>query len=194
MSRERAALRSAKEAAPKQSRAAGAAASDDPSAGLLADAILKAIRRILRKTAEHSRQLARESGLSVPQLICLRRIAQAAAGDELTAAQLTEAVQLSAPTVSRILERLESHKLIQRERLDTDRRKVRLRATRSGKARVRSLPAPLQEQFLLKLRARTRREQQQLLHSLETLVSMMGAADMDAAPLLAPEIDVKPEG
>jgi DNA-binding MarR family transcriptional regulator len=38
--------------------------------------IVKAIRRILRKTAEHSRELGRSFGLSAPQVLCLRAIAE----------------------------------------------------------------------------------------------------------------------
>lgn len=41
----------------------------------LAMEIVRAIRRILRKTAEHSRGLEREFGLSAPQVLCLRAIA-----------------------------------------------------------------------------------------------------------------------
>jgi DNA-binding MarR family transcriptional regulator len=37
--------------------------------------IVRAIRRILRKTAEHSRGLEREFGLNAPQVLCLRAIA-----------------------------------------------------------------------------------------------------------------------
>jgi DNA-binding MarR family transcriptional regulator len=37
--------------------------------------IVRAIRRILRKTAEHSRGLEREFGLNAPQVLCMRAIA-----------------------------------------------------------------------------------------------------------------------
>ena len=175
-------------ASPRQRRVATKATPDD----IVADRILKAIRRILRRTAEHSRHLSKEAGLTATQLLCLRVIGQAGAREEITAAQLSEAIQLTPATVSRILERLESLELITRQRATEDRRKVRLRVTRSGRARLKKLPLPLQERFLERLDALPVRERQELLNSLETIVEMMGAGDLDVAPVLAPGVDVKP--
>ena len=158
---------------------------------VVADQILKAIRRILRCTAEHSRHLSKEAGLTATQLLCLRVIGQVRANEEITAAQLTGAIQLTAATVSRILDRLESMELITRERAVDDRRKVRLRVTRSGRARLKKLPLPLQEQFLRRLDALPVRKRQDLLNSLQTIVEMMGAEDLDVAPVLAPNVDEK---
>lgn len=155
----------------------------------IADRILKAIRRILKRTAEHSRHLAKEGGLSATQLLCLRLIGQTGAQQEITAVQLTDAVQLSAATVSRILDRLESQGLIQRERSRADRRKVLLQLTRSGRTCLRKLPLPLQERFLAQLGALPRRDRIELISSLETIVRMMGAEGLDVAPVLAAAID-----
>lgn len=161
---------------------------------VVADRILKAIRRILRSTAEHSRHLTKDAGLTVTQLLCLRLIGQATPSEEITAAQLTEAVQLSAATVSRILDRLEYAGLITRERTASDRRKVRLRVTKTGRTKLRKLPLPLQERFLTRLGALSKAKQQELLVSLETIVEMMGADQLDVAPVLAPGVDAKSSG
>ncbi len=53
---------------------------------------LRSIRRILRKTSQHSRQIARQSGLSVSQLLCLKAIDEAEAGGEVTAAMIADVV------------------------------------------------------------------------------------------------------
>ena len=126
----------------------------------------------------------------MPQLLCLRRVAESSTAAPVTVAQVASAVQLSSATVSRILDRLEADKLIDRERSTEDRRKVYLRITPLGKRRVKSLPTPLQEQFLGRLSELSRHEQQSLLASLEQLVEMMGAEELDAAPLLVPDADV----
>ncbi|TWT87144.1 transcriptional repressor MprA [Pseudobythopirellula maris] len=160
----------------------------------VADRILKAIRRVLRRTADHSRQLAKEAGLSATQLICLRLIGEAGAKDQITAAQLTETVQLSPATVSRILDRLDHLGLITRERATEDRRRVLLRVTPGGRSKIRKLPMPLQERFLTRLNALSDAERQNLLTSLETIVEMMGAEELDVAPVLAPVVDEKPLG
>ena len=169
---------------PKGGKAAGEPIADD---------VLRAIRRILRKTAEHSRQLAREGDLSVPQLLCLRKVAESTKSEPVTVAKVAAAVQLSAATVSRILDRLESAELITRERSTVDRRKVFLWLTQKGRRRIKRLPTPLHEQFLARLTKLPKSEQRALLASLEQIVQMMGAGELEAAPMLTPGTDVKPQ-
>lgn len=152
----------------------------------VADDVLRAIRRILRKTSEHSRQLSRQAGLSVPQVLCLRCIANADAGDEVTVVMVSQSVQLAPATVSRILDRLEDAGLVVRERRSRDRRKVCLSLTELGRRQIDNLPTPLQEQFVSRLLSLDAQEQRQLLRSLEKVVEMMEASDMDAAPVLEP--------
>ena len=158
----------------------------------LADAILRAIRRILRKTSEHSRSVFHESGLTVAQVLCLRLIGEEAAAGELTAAELSETIQLSPATISRILDRLDSNGLIKRTRNQTDRRRVSLSLTRKGRSRLNNLPKPLQEEFLQQLQDLPEKKRIALLDSLEQVVEMMGASSLEVAPVLAPDINVKP--
>jgi DNA-binding MarR family transcriptional regulator len=149
--------------------------------------ILRAIRRIVRRIAEHSRQLGREVGLTVSQLLCLKAIAEGQDAGEVTVVMVANSVQLSAATVSRILDQLEQACLIVRHRESTDRRKVCLSLTERGRARLERLPAPLQERFLDRLQQLDHTRRLQLLHALEQIVEMMEAADIEAAPLLASE-------
>ena len=157
------------------------------------DEVLRAIRRILRKISQHSRQLSREAGLTVAQLLCLRVIREVEPEAEVTAAMVSESVQLSPATVSRILDRLEKRQLILRERRSADRRKVCLSLTDTGRKKVDELPTPLQEQFVARMQSLPLEEQSQLLATLENIVEMMEATDLDAAPVLDPTLDIKPE-
>lgn len=152
----------------------------------VADEVLRAIRRILRKTSEHSRHLSRQSGLTVPQVLCLRCIAAAAPGNEVTVVLVSQSVQLAPATVSRILDRLEDAGLVVRERRSQDRRKVCLSLTELGRKQIENLPAPLQDQFVSRLLSLPANEQHRLLAALEKVVEMMEATGMDAAPLLEP--------
>jgi len=152
----------------------------------IADDALRAIRRILRRTSEHSRQLARQSGLTVPQVLCLKRIADARPDEEITVALVSQAVQLAPATVSRILDRLEDAGLVVRERRSQDRRKVCLSLTELGREQIDNLPPPLQEQFVERLRALSPPEQKNLVGALEQVVEMMEASGLDAAPVLDP--------
>ena len=161
------------------------------SADPLADNILRAIRRILRKAAEDRQQLALDGDLSVSELLCLRRVAEATTADPITVAGVASAVQLSNATVSRISDRLDAAGLIVRNRSKVDRRKVFLKLTPKGRRRVKKLPTPLHEQFLARLTKLRKSDQRALLESLERIVEMMGATDLDAAPMLTPEANVK---
>ena len=146
--------------------------------------ILRAIRRIIRKTSEHSRQVTRTTGLSVPQSLCLQFIGAARPKEEITVARVAEAVQLAPATVSRLLDRLEAAELVARERRSQDRRRVCLQLTPEGRKRLRKLPPMLQEQFTSRLEKLPKRKQIELLEALETIVKLMEAVDMDAAPVL----------
>lgn len=164
--------------------------SDNPGESI-ADDILRAIRRILRATAQHSRNLGRDGNLSVPQLLCLRKISESTRERPVTVAAVAAAVQLSNPTVSRILDRLESAQLVTRERSTSDRRSVVLSLTPQGKRCLKRLPPALHEQFLSRLHKLPKRRQRELLAALQQIVELMGAGELDAAPLLTPETNVE---
>jgi DNA-binding MarR family transcriptional regulator len=152
--------------------------------------ILRSIRKILRRTSEHSRQLLQAAGLTVPQLLCLKAIGNSKE-EEATLVFISRAVGLSNPTVSRILDRLENAGYIRRERGSSDRRKMYLQVTPAGRKRLDSLPPPLQDEFLARVRKLSKAKRMALLHSLEEIVDLMEAGDLEAAPILVPGIDVK---
>ncbi len=157
----------------------------DPS-----EQILRAIRKIVRRISDHSRTLARDHGLTVPQLLCMRAIRQLErAGEEVTVARVSETVQLSAATVSRILERLVRAGLVLRERGTRDRRKVSLSLTEMGAGRLARLPTPLQEQFVRRLADLPEPQRLELLHQLQCVVTMMEAEHVEADPVLTTDAE-----
>ncbi len=105
---------------------------------------------------------------------------------------VAEAVQLSAPTVSRILDKLEKGGYVSRERKSKDRRRVCVSLTESGWQRIENLPTPLHEQFLVRLESLDPIECLGLLKALERIVELMDAEGIDASPLLTPELEVGP--
>lgn len=157
--------------------------SDDP----IAQDILRSIRQLVRGISIHSKQLLRDVGLTVPQVVCLRAIAKLESRDhDVTIVEVSEVVQLSSATVSRIVDRLIAAGLVARERSAEDRRKVSITLTPAGHQRLDTLPMPLQEHFLNRLFELSLERRKELLASLRTLVDLMNAGDLDAAPLLAP--------
>lgn len=159
----------------------------------LASDILRTIRQVVRQISIHSKHLLRDVGLSVPQVVCLRAIDETAVGAEgVTVAEVSERVQLSPATVSRIVDRLVVAGLITRERSAADRRKVSIALTEAGHAQLRDLPTPLQETFLRRLGELPLDERTRLRDALRRVAELMSADDLDAAPLLAPGDEVNP--
>ena len=158
-----------------------------------ADEVLRTIRKIVRRVSEHSKYLARETGLTMPQLVCLKAIGEMeeSGEKEITVVMVSKQVQLSPATVSRIIDRLCRAELVLRERRAKDRRKVCLSLSAAGLDRFHTLPTPLHERFVDRWQALDERDRSQLLDSLRRVTELMDATDIDAAPILAPGSDVK---
>lgn len=145
------------------------------------DEILRSLRRIIRAVDLYSRKLMSQHGLSGPQLLCLNQLHLR--GERLSGA-LAKDMSLSPATVTGILDRLETRGLVLRERQRDDKRTVVVRLTDTGRELVEQAPPPLQDTFLLNLRALPEKQQAQICRTLKKLVAMMAAEAIDAAPLL----------
>jgi DNA-binding MarR family transcriptional regulator len=126
-------------------------------------------------------------------MLCLKAIAEFPEGTEVTVVMVSKAVQLSAPTISRILDKLEASGYVSRERSSKDRRRVCVTLTNKGWQRIENLPTPLHEQFLTRLTELDPIECLGLLKALERIVDLIDAEGMDASPVLTPELEVGPD-
>lgn len=106
--------------------------------------LLKAIRRIARAVDVHSRQIDRQVGLTLPQLVVLRIVRDLG---EVTARAVSEEAELSPATVVGIMDNLETKGLVERYRSQTDRRIVHTRLTEKGIAILAAAPPPLGRKF-----------------------------------------------
>lgn len=150
----------------------------------LADSILAAIRRVVRAIDLNSKQLVRDYGVTGPQFVTLRAIARLG---PIPVTVLARAVNLSQPTVTGILLRLEQQGLIRRERDDKDRRAVTSTITTRGVAVLRETPTLLEDRFRKELSRLADWEQTQTLSTLQRIAAMMEADDILADPILATE-------
>lgn len=143
--------------------------------------ILRALRRIIQAVDQYSRKLSSTYKLTTPQLVTLLCVA-----DEgpITASAIARSVHLSNSTVVGILDRLEVKELIRRQRSSTDRRIVHVTATDAGRLVAESAPVPLQDVFAEALHALPELERTAITLSLERVVELMEAKDIDAAPVL----------
>lgn len=159
--------------------------------------ILRALRRITRAVALHSRQLSAYSKITGPQLVCLRTVIDKG---PMTATAISREVHVSASTVVGILDRLEDKGLINRERGRQDRRIVFITATEAGKQLAHDTPSPLQQKLAESLQALPELEQATITLSLEKVVNLIEsgtgltqANDHQSTMLEVPASDVAPE-
>ena len=150
--------------------------------------ILYALRRIIRAVDIYSRKINKLTGLTTPQLICLDVIANST---EITLSELAKQVDLGASTVNGIVDRLENKNLVIRERSTKDRRKVFLLITEKGKDVFKEAPSLLQDQLSISLKKLSELEQIAITQSLEKVVELMNAEEVDASPNLIATGEIK---
>ena len=143
--------------------------------------VLIALRRIIRATDLHSKYLAKNTGLTAPQMLLLQTLRNKG---EDTVGALAKEMSLSQATVTTILDRLEKKALIARERSTTDRRKVLVYLSDSALDILKDAPLPLQDQFTRQFNDIQEWEQLMLISSLGRIAKMMDAQHIDAAPVL----------
>ncbi|MEW6982635.1 MarR family winged helix-turn-helix transcriptional regulator [Colwelliaceae bacterium 6471] len=143
--------------------------------------LLVSIRKVIRAIDLHSKQLNKSSGLTGPQLLIMQEISKHSG---VTASQIAKTINLSAATVTNILDRLESKTLIERVRSSEDKRRVSLYLSEQGQACLIDAPKPLQDHFIQKFCTMEDWEQSLLLSSMQRIATMMDADKIDASPVL----------
>lgn len=152
--------------------------------------ILRSLRRIIRAVDLHSRAIESQYGLTGPQLVCMRVI-----GNEgpMTPSELARHVDLSQATVTGIIGRLVKRQYVSRRRSSKDRRRVTLSLLPAGRDLLQDAPSPLQTRFAERLAALPSENQMVISTMLEQIVRMMGAEEIDAAPVLVAGATAAPD-
>ena len=140
-----------------------------------------ALRRIIRATDLHSKKLSMTFGLTAPQLYVVEAVRELG---EVTTGRLSGHVSLSQGTVTTILDRLENRGLIERYRSLSDRRVVHARLTTAGRKILLKAPPLLQQRFVAAFASLAPADRDRIVATLNEVAAMMGASDLDAAPLL----------
>ena len=146
-----------------------------------AEAVLVWLRRIIRATDLHSRRLSMVSGLTIPQIVALQAIRDLG---EVTSGKLADHMSLSLSTATTILDRLERRGLVERYRSAADRRIVHARLRREGRKVLKNAPALLHDRFIERFSELKPADQDRIVGTLQEVAEMMGAEDLDAAPVL----------
>ena len=107
--------------------------------------MLVGLRRIMRAIDLRSKQLEKQVGLTVPQLLVLQQLHGAG---ELSVNEIARGVNLSQGTVTSMLLRLESKGILTRNKREDDRRKSSICLTKKGIDELLSAPELLQKEFI----------------------------------------------
>lgn len=150
--------------------------SPDPTASLV-----RSVRRIAQAIDVRSREIARLTGLTLPQLVVLQSIR---AQGEVSTSAISRDVSMSPPTVVAVLDRLEARNMVARYRSTTDRRIVHARLTDQGREALTNAPGLLRNDALVRWSALPPEQKQALADSMEMLAALMTveAPKRDPAP------------
>lgn len=145
------------------------------------NAALVAMRRILRATDIHAKQLSRETNLKTSQLLVMQTIDETG---EMTIGEIAGRVNLAQASVTSIVDRLQEIRLLSRQRGDSDKRKVYVQLTQEGREVLDRAPTALHDRFSERFSALEDWEQMQMVAVLERVAAMMDADRIEAAPVL----------
>ena len=138
----------------------------DPTAELV-----RSVRRIAQAIDVRSREIARLTGLTLPQLLVLQSIR---ALGEVSTHAVSRDVSMSAPTVVAVLDRLEARGLIVRYRSTSDRRIVHARLTPAGEAALVGAPGLLRTGAMRALAELPPEQRDALAAAIRTVTDLIG--------------------
>lgn len=158
--------------------------SHDESQAERVDEALIALRRILRATELHQRDMAQAAGLSPAKLRVLQ-ILGGQDGQSATPTTLANQMGVSQATVTALVAQLEERAMVSRERSESDRRQMNVTTTDAGAKALLNFPNTLQQHFAGGFEALPDWEQHMIVSVLGRVAEMLNASDIKAAPLLA---------
>ena len=132
--------------------------------------VMKSIRRIVRSIDMRSKKVARETGLTIPQIVVLQAVKELGL---VTTAALSKQASLSAPTVVTILDKLESRGLVTRTRSATDRRIVHTELTETGRRTLKDAPPLFDWAFADSLAQLPQDERRQIIEAFATVADLL---------------------
>lgn len=147
-----------------------------------ADQVLMSLRRIIRAVDLHSRMLLQKHGLTGPQLTVLKTLSECG---ETSVGELAKQVHLSQGTITGILDRLERRQFVSRRKSEEDKRRMLAAVTSHAEKVIRDAPSLLQDRFTAEFAKLADWEKALTLSSLQRIVAMMEAGEIDATPMLA---------
>lgn len=141
--------------------------------------LIRSVRRIAQAIDVRSREIARTTGLTLPQLLVLQAIR---ALGEVSTGAISREVSMSPPTVVAVLDRLEARGLIVRYRSTADRRIVHARLTDQGHEALTTVPDLLGTRTLVRWSAMPAPQQHSLAEALDLLADLLASPPTSGEP------------
>jgi DNA-binding MarR family transcriptional regulator len=148
--------------------------------------IIDNLRRVFQVVNGHSKQIAKETGLTGPQLWAIKTISQNA---PLMVSQLARRMYLHPATVVGILNRLEKQGLVIRKRSTEDHRVVMAELTRQGRALLKKAPVVAQGLLVAGLEKLADQKLKNIELALDQLTEILGAQNVPPRLILSPGIN-----
>lgn len=145
--------------------------------------IVIAIRRLIRAIDLDSKKSQKETGLSIPQLLALIFISKQT-DYQTTQLELRKHLNLNSSTVTGIVSRLVNKGYLARLPAREDKRATRLAITHEGLAILKVSSPLLQEKLTNRLSKLEDQKLDEILSTLNFLISLLEAEDIDASPFI----------
>lgn len=147
---------------------------NDPTALLV-----RSMRKIAQAIDVRSREIARLTGLTLPQMIVLQSVE---ALGEVTTQAISRDASMSPPTVVAVLDRLEARGMVVRYRSTLDRRVVHTRLTEAGRVALTGSPGLLGPGFIAAFAALPLNARAEVAGSLDVLAALMVGEALSPTP------------
>jgi DNA-binding MarR family transcriptional regulator len=142
-------------------------------------AALDALRNIVQGVRVYSAQAERRTGLSGAQLFILQKLAE---GPAQSLNELATRTRTHQSSVSAVVTRLVSRRLVSRRRSSADGRRLLLELTPAGRAVLADAPQTAQSRLIEALEKMPERRREELVEGLTAVVAALGTAT-EPAPL-----------
>ena len=144
--------------------------------------VLDAIRRIVRALRNFSKASERDFGLGTAQIFVLQKLLESP--KSLTINELADVTHTHQSSVSVVVSKLVSRKLIERITDKNDSRSARINITPEGKYLLSKSPQSFQERLTKALSKMTPAQRKGLVEGLQALIQKAGMQDDEATMLM----------
>ncbi|MBU2549223.1 MAG: MarR family transcriptional regulator [Proteobacteria bacterium] len=137
--------------------------------------IILALRYLAQISSMYSKYLEKEVSVTTGQLLCLRALSKE---DSLSLGEIARRIFLKPGTLTGLVDRLEAKGMVQRTRIESDRRSIRLKITEKGRQLVEEAPIPIQSLIAMQLKRMPVKEVETISNGMMRLLEIIQQAEI----------------